>query len=602
MAFKGKKTRKISDPTSENIAIVTPISVKNLTLTNGNSTVHFKRLGYHNCPNLKAGNGTNSAEFRGNEVLVDMGRWPFVIEMYQTIVNLDRTPRTKLNIFNGLVVLIQVCDQNSVEDILSKNAVELFVDELKNRYMKGGKGKSLQGIQNAVKVITKEINLFNDLEAKNVFFQFPNDTTPVTPYTDLEVKQIVKNLYKIYSAYGKHLLEGSTPENFPLYDEDKLLKSAPSIGFLRSRWRKKISTKNNIDTWKMDLVRSAYYLMCFFTGINHGQLSELKVLDITGGDFIESSRGKYILITTKNRQKGRQNLDEIGFTKRAKDFVESWVYMARILDSSETAILFPRVVNGKCYRQDGVSIYGGLNHSFQALGLPRLSNQKFRKTKASIIFRATDSIFSTAEGLNNNPETVARHYSDGNPVQSKMALAAVLDIRERTAQGESVSDAKENSVFSYRDPIRKSAYPKTTANIPTLSPSGIRCTAPFGEKAKALKNSLIDAKLASDHESVACHKFLECFGCDNHAIIAEIEDVWLMLSFRDVLLGVMSRPSINSMPGDILIKVAATVESILSRLQDEFIDVYSSAMKRYMDAPHPLWSSEDDFDLLREVW
>ena len=601
MAFKGKKTRKISDPISDKYE-ATLISVKHLTITDGDKTVYFKRLGYRNCPTFKVGRNDHNFASSSVENLIDMERWSFVLEMYKTISNLDRTPRSKINIFNGLVVLMQTCDKNSIDNYLSRRSIELFVNELNGRYIKGIKGKTLQGVQNAIKIIVRELSLFSEKEISQIFFQFPNDHTSVPPYTDEEVKVIVKNLYQIFSCYRKHFLAGSVPENFPLYDERKLNVASTPMGMVQGAWRKKVSSGNNKDTWKMDMVRTAYYLMCFFTGINRSPLLNLRIADVKDSEFVETSRGKYQVTTTKGRQKGRHNLDEVGFTKRSKDFFESWVTMVKILDPSEEAYIFPRVINGKCKRQDGASIYHGLNDSFEKLGLPRLSNQRFRATKASILLRATDSIFSTAEGLNNNPATVAKHYSDGNPVQSKMALAAVLDIRERTAQGESLSDAKDNSVFSYRDPIRKSAYPKTTANIPTLSPSGIRCTAPFGEKAKALKNSLIDAKLASDHDSVACHKFLECFGCENHAIIAEIEDVWLMLSFRDILLGVMSRPSINSIPGDILVKVAATVESILSRLQDEFIDVYNSAMKRYMDAPHPLWSSEADFELLREVW
>ena len=600
MAFIREKTRKVSQPISEKIADVKQITAKNLKITNGDTTAHFNRLGYQGCPKLKCGRGHDRLELRSNEELIDMDRWPFVLEMYNTISCLDRTARTKINIFNGLLVLIQTCDKNAAYEYLSRESIELFVDELKKRYIKGIKGKTLQGIQNSVKTIVRELNLFNEKEISKIFFKFPNDHTPVPPYTDEEIKVIVKNLYQIFSCYRKHFLNGSVPDHFPLYDESKLNVTKASKGIIRSAWAKKISSGNNRDTWKMDMVRTAYYLTCFYTGINPSPLLNLRIIDIKDCEFIESSRGKYQLTTIKGRQKGRQNLDEVGFTRRSKDFFESWIVMVKILDPTAEAYIFPKVVNGRCCRHNGTSIQSGLNNSFEILGLPILSNQRFRATKASLLLRATDSIFSTSEGLNNKPDTVAKHYSDGNPTQNKMALAAVLDIRERTAKGESLSGAKNNSIFYFKDPIRQSTY--TEASIPSLSPSGIRCTDPFSDKAKSLKSSLIDAHLAEEHDEIACHKFLECFGCENHAIIAEEADIWLMLSFRDVLLEVMSRPSINSMPGDLFVKISNTVESIISRLKKEFSDVYNAAQKRHMDAAHPLWASDDDFDLLKEIW
>ena len=602
MAFKGKKTRKVSKPISDEISDVTPISAKHLIISDGERTAHFKRLGYKFCPSLRGGSGNEKSEFRPNENVIDMARWPFVLDMYKTISNLDRTSRSKINIFNGLIYLVKTCDKNAIDSYFSSESIELFVNELKSRYLNGVKGKTLQGPQNSIKTIVRELNLFSEKEISNLFFQFPNDHTSVPPYTDEEIKVIVKNLYKIFSCYRKHFLEGSVPEHFPLYDEKKLNVTSAKKGVVRSLWSKKISSGNNSDTWKMDMIRAAYYIMCFFTGINRSPLLNLRVNDIKDCEFIEGSRGKYQLTTIKGRQKGRQNLDEVGFTKRSKDFFESWITMARILDPSEDAYIFPKIINGKCKRQDAASIDNGLNDSFKKLGLPRLNSQKFRATKASTLLRATDSIFTTAEGLNNDSTTVAKHYSDGSPVQNKMALAAVLDIRERTARGESLSDAKINSIFGFKDPVRQSTFTEESITTTSLSPSGIRCTQPYSDKAKSLKISLIDADLAEEHDEVACHKFLECFGCENHAIIAEEEDIWLMLSFRDVLLDVMSRPSINSMPGDLFVKISNTVESILSRLKEEFSDVYDAAKERHMDTAHPLWASDDDFDLLKEMW
>ena len=140
MAFLGSKTRKTAKPTVLISPACTPISVKYMTLTDGLSTVHFKRLGYTNCPGINTRKKHGVNEFRSDEIIIDMGRWDFVGEMYQVISGLDKSPRTKLNIFNALVALIKFCDKREIPDIFSPQAIELFVIDLKGRYLNGVKG------------------------------------------------------------------------------------------------------------------------------------------------------------------------------------------------------------------------------------------------------------------------------------------------------------------------------------------------------------------------------------------------------------------------------------------------------------------------------
>ena len=302
MALLGKKTRKTVAPNIVTKPSSVPISAKYLTITDGYSTAHFKRLGYKNCPNIEHQSRAPHKEFRSNQNIIDMNRWDFVMEMYDIISKMEKRQRTKLNIFNALISLVELCDEEEVFSFFSEVAIKLFVNHLKARYSKGVKGKTLQGIQTSIKAIIIELNEPKKNELIELFYPFPNDTNPIKPYTDQEVKTLVQNLYKIVSTYRKHLLESSIPKKFPLYDESKLISSKVPDNYTRTSWNKKISTRNNSDTWKQDLVRAGYYLMCFFTGINNKQLLELKISDITTNQFIESSRGTYILSTIKNRQ------------------------------------------------------------------------------------------------------------------------------------------------------------------------------------------------------------------------------------------------------------------------------------------------------------
>ena len=113
---------------------------------------------------------------------------------------------------------------------------------------------------------------------------------------------------------------------------------------------------------------------------------------------------------------------------------------------------------------------------------------------------------------------------------------------------------------------------------------------------------LIKENLADQDETVACYKFLECFGCQYHAVIAEEQDVWLLLSFNDVILESLARPAINSAPSNVLKKVHNTLQLILERVKKEHQKIYSSAYELYLEGAHPLWSEKDDLGLLMGVY
>ena len=128
--------------------------------------------------------------------------------------------------------------------------------------------------------------------------------------------------------------------------------------------------------------------------------------------------------------------------------------------------------------------------------------------------------------------------------------------------------------------------------------NGLRCGEQNGELSKKLKKLLIKERLAVKNDDVACYKFLDCFGCKFHAVVAEVEDVWLLLSFNDVILEAATRPSLNSTPSKVLDRVNITLQAILIKIKNEHKKIYNEAYEKYLNNPHPLWENSKDIDLL----
>ncbi|MBU2970019.1 site-specific integrase [Pseudoalteromonas sp. C2R02] len=599
MAFIGNEKRKAIHIQKDIELDVLKIPIEQMVLKDDSHTAYFRRLGFKGCPNAKSKGFTLNFEL--DRTLQDMNRWKEVKNLYSIMIKLDRRPRTKINIFNAIVSLIQHCDEKGIKDFYSAIAIRSYIFKLKGRYLQGIKGKTVMQIQNSIKVVLSEVNPTLLCELSADFLTLSNDTSPSSTYSDEELKKVVKALYKIFNSYKECAISNTVPQVHPLYNEETLLTNNNFNGHTEKAWKKKLYTKNFLDKWRNELINTAFYLTSFYTGANESALLNLKLSDISADTFNQVSSGSYILKTVKYRQGGKENFIEIGFSKKAKEFFETWLLLRKIIIKQEFDYVFPHIIKNKITKTSPASSCVSLNNTFGLLGLPLLSTQRFRKTKATLIMRATESIFSVAEGLNNSPETVSRHYSNGMPELMEFSIAGALDVRQRTVQGESLDEAVIESAYHFRDPVREQFYLEKKLEVPNNLSNGLRCKDSFGEKAKQLKKSLVKAGLAKQKNKVACHKFLECFGCPYHAVIAEVDDIWLMLSFRDVILEVACQPSINSIPTTTLTKVTNTVESILERLKREFPHVYKSAEVKYSELPHPLWADKTDFNVLMEL-
>lgn len=598
MAFIGNKTRKtISVQKVENISVI-DMPIDKLVIRSDNISGFFKRMGYKGCPKIKTRSNGQKFMLSTGEELIDMERWELVRYCYEIVFTMERRNRTKMGIFGALIEYFQHCDTNECIVDFNPPTVISFINSLKKRYLGGIKGKTVTQIQSCIKSFLNEIDSNLTFELRNHFLSLPTDSVNIKPYTDSELKQMVKMLYVIFNKYRTFVINGTKPTVHPLLCDDL------GRDFLGNTFSGKhvffVGGKNEF--WKNELVKSALYLTCFYSGLNESQLISLKFSDISSESFTETSDGVFKLCTTKKRQGGKNNITIIGFSKRAKEFFETWLFLSKLITNNTSDYVFSMWSKGGYKKVEPGQGNYTLNRKFEFFGLPASSTQRFRKTKATLIMRATESVFSVAEGLDNSPKTVSKHYSDGVPEIMEFSLAGALDVRQRTVQGELLSKAIVESAYNFSDPIREQFYVQNKLDIPHSLSNGLRCKDSFGEKAKLLKSTLVKAGLAKQKNKVACHKFLECFGCPHHAVIAEVDDIWLMLSFHDVILEVSCQPSINTIPTNILTKVFHTIESILERLKQNFSKEYKGAEIKYSHSPHPLWSDKDDLDFLLELY
>ena len=133
MAFIGNETRKkiLLRNNAEIDVLDSPI--EQMILRDYSHTAYFNRLGYQGCPQIKIASKGQLFSLKNGQTLRDMGRWAIIKELYFIMVKLDRRPRTKMNIFNAMVSLIQHCDKHEIENFYSESAILSYISNLKEK-------------------------------------------------------------------------------------------------------------------------------------------------------------------------------------------------------------------------------------------------------------------------------------------------------------------------------------------------------------------------------------------------------------------------------------------------------------------------------------
>ena len=84
--------------------------------------------------------------------------------------------------------------------------------------------------------------------------------------------------------------------------------------------------------------------------------------------------------------------------------------------------------------------------------------------------------------------------------------------------------------------------------------------------------------------------------------ITDVDDIWLMLSFKETLQQLQQTPAVNSMPERKYTDLFNTVVSVLKGFKDKNESNYSQALEKLKDAPHPLYSTVYSLNDLLEIF
>ena len=592
---KNKRKTKQVDDTVHALTNVYPISVEDLVIRtrNGGISLHFKRFRYKGCPKLQAfGVLSKNIEY------INMNRDSFVIDMYKLLVN--ETDAIKENTFKYLTHYVRLLDERDMNMVFNEETVMWYFDFQKKRVLTGEiKSGTLASARQFLAYILKALGM------SALSRQLPTLARTKVALTqtlsDEQLTEIGKKLYFGYNAYCQHILNGTEPKICPFYENYKEIAGEDFDELVNVRVRVGAVKRITATHWHNNLTKIAYLITSMFTGVNATPLANLRRFNVV---FKKGEGDYYELNTIKGRAGYKEQVNAIGFTKRAKEFIESWMLISSHFSPQDDDYLFPyKQHNGVICNVGSENIDRPQTQMNTVLtkyyGLPRITNRIFRKTRSNILMRATNDIFLVADANNHSTATAGKHYLFGDEDTHNIQLAGAMVAQASIAKGIDKKEAISEVLFKFKDPLSDFEYKKKKELLPNKTPTGFRCEEPFSNKAK---KSLRPYRSLTDSNEDACIDFLGCFECEHHALIAEKDDIWLMLSFRETVVESINRPSSNSIPSERLVKVLRTIDKIIERYEEVAPKEYRDAIDLNKEDPHPLYNDETSLDDLLGVY
>lgn len=429
-----------------------------------------------------------------------------------------------------------------------------------------------------------------------------------------ELKPVAKVMFRGYLGLEKHIRSKTIPEIHPMFDEELFFKAAEKEGWtprqIAGRKTGFITAVNlresgfkigSEELCKNQLTRLAVMISFMFTGINYTPLLTMRRRDVK---FKQVGGNRFLFETIKKRANGKDQDNAIGFSKRAKEFVESWLAASSLITGDDSnAWLFPYI------RKDG-SVGNFINSNSQAqvqvnkylksMGLARINSSVLRQTKLDTLMKVTEDIYLVSLSANNSVTTIKRHYSVGLEQDHERNLSASMDAKYAMASGVNLKEAVTQAKYKFHDILSEYDYRKLRKNS-SYTPLGVRCEGNKNTK-DSVSRELQNLNLDMPIEEQKCTNFLGCFECKSHVLVAAVNDIWLMLSFFDVIAELKAAPAFNSLPKDEFHKLENTIISILDRFKEKSKTNYQLAVEKNNVNPHPLYSDIRSLNDLLEVF
>jgi integrase len=584
-------------------AQVQPLRIEDMVISRtGAGKLYFVRLKYKGCPTLS--NSFHAKHcFKEGTVLIDMNRDAFIRELYSLLNEI--TTQSCCIYFRRLVSYVQWLDDNDVvvinEDYtkwtLSDDYMTWCAAQVKLGQMTK---KNWANRKNSISWLLRAQGRKRDADNLPSIKGINKETTPHKSL-DLksEFKPVVKALFRAYKQLLKHFNENTTPERHPLWDKElsdieavrKGLKGR-ELAAHRAAFKKVLTGAHP----KNHIVRIAMLICYMFTGINTKPLASLKISDVT---FKEVNGGKYLLNSVKGRAGWQDQDNSLGFTKRAKEYIESWLKVAtKMADNDPDAPLFPFFyMNGEVnfYSKVTGNPQQNVNRLLKRLGLSTVTPSRFRKTKLDAIFKITEDLYIVSMSANSDIKTIKRSYLHGTESEHQNNLGASMHAQFNITKGKDIDSATSEAKFKFADVLDDYEYQRLRKgedrSHESRTPTGTRCNDNRKGSAAIIDKLLKQEGIEQDADEVACTDFLACWGCSEHALVADVTGIWLMLSFKETLQQLKQTPAVNSMPEKKFTNLFMGIESVLERFKEKSLKNYQQAEDKLKDSPHPLYST-----------
>ena len=590
---------------------VITLRIENMTIkTKGGSTLHFKRLKYKACPRIN----TVTLDFDPEVALIDMHRDSFIRECYQLLAS--SVTQTTSNHFSALVSYLKWSDETEqvvpesgyMDSMLVRAYMDWCMQQHKLGKLTTARFSNRKGF---ISWMLRQTNRKDEASRLPIIKGVKENTTP-HPSLDLETefKPTIKALFRAYKAFLTHFDEGTVPQRHPLYDEALVESEAVTrdlkgkgLGVHRAAF-KTVLTKSHPNKHFTDCAMMLTYM---FTGMNTAPLAQMKISDVK---FREVQGGKYIFDSEKGRAAHQEQDNALGFSRYAKQFIEGWIDISkRMANGDEGAYLFPFVrPDGSTisYSETSVSTQHSINKLLSRMGLTRITPSILRKTKSDTLYRVTESVYLVAISNNNSIATTSRAYIHGTKKEHQNNLSAAMSAKHAMVKGKNVTAAAEEAKFNHGDILDDYEYQRLRMGKDRThearTPTGARCNDSRQGAASFINKALKKAGVNADDSEVACTDFLSCFGCQHHSFVTDVDDIWLMLSFKETLQQLQQTPSVNSMPDRKYTDLYNDVESVLQGFKTKNRENYDQALEKLKDAPHPLYSTVYSLNDLLEIF
>ena len=362
---------------------------------------------------------------------------------------------------------------------------------------------------------------------------FRRELNPTEGYSDSELKSLLKPIYSTFNKLFEQIL--STPE-LHLYAEPRVATAEIVFGPRRIEVAGTITKCFSL----------GYFLMSYFTWGNMTSLLSMKKFKesnfneerIYSQSVLKARANKYVTISIG--ENNRQNVP-----KHSLRFIKKLLQLSHAIAPNSEHLFFmasrgklkplepSHLKHTSTWLQSTFNLFSDDNLPLRPMA------KRFRATGSARYIDLTGDYAGASILLGNTPNTLRQHYTTGNPIENKKQLQAATHTLEAVARCSDLAQAK--SYAKSKLDVEVLPYEQFLAKYGNLNKHsqktalGSGCISPFGKQASVYRRKINLSPMHFDVDHLACADILNCFDCPNQVIIEEVEDIWCLMSFREVI-------------------------------------------------------------------